>query len=369
VGLRSHLVDVANFEPLALLPLLLAMGKTKTRIALVPACVIAGSVLVHCEQAIAHPRLAVDGAARLAGSGALTEVLPLEHALVALAVLRAVPGAAARTAMSLLALALAGFALHASHDHERLATSGIGRPSFEPDSARESNVTHGLLFFDDDDGYQIASNPGAPASRAIVAARMRGDDHDRLLYDILGHPPSHRYVASGPGASAPTLPNFTPPGSGDTWRFEAETDLPPAWQSSRPYGGAGLVSQVESPPCGPDAHALSLDPAAGNEASVTIELPIPRGASASARRIWMVTPRTFERGGGGTATLTLVTTLSGPGASPPLAQWKWSDSTRGRCAELPPQAVELGGDRTHAWWILTARDGPVGLDRTVLRPR
>ncbi len=387
MGLRSHLVDVANLEPLALLPLLLAAGRTKTRAALVPACVIAGGLLVYCEQAIAHAAqarlagLAVDGTVRLGGSGALTEVLPLEHALVALAVVRAVPRAAARAAMSVLALALGGFALHASHDHERLATGGIGRPRFEPDSAREANVTHGLLFFDDDEGYQLASNPGAPASHAIVAARMRGDDHDRLLYDILGHPPSHRYVTGAAGATGPTLPNFAPPGAGETWRFEAEADLPPAWQRTRALALSGVVSQVDAPSCGPDARALALDPGVRSEVSITIELPVPRGAAAGGRRVWMVTPRTFERGGGGSATLTLVTTVSGettgagasnPGASPPLAQWKWSDSSRGpgaRCTDLPPQPVELGGDRTHAWWILTAQDGPVGLDRTLLRPR
>jgi hypothetical protein len=344
-GLRLHLADVANFEPIALAPIALAFGRSRTRAAIVPAILIGASLAAHAAQVGTHAPVAAEGVARWARSGLLAEVLPLEHALVALALARTFPHAMGRAVMVLFGLAIGGFALHVAYDHERIASADTGRPRFEPDMPRDSGITHGLLFFEDDEGYELAADPDAIASHSLVAARLRGDDHDRLLFDILGHPPAHRYVASKTGN--PTLPSFSG-GGGDVWRFEAEADAPSA------------AAIIDAPGCGIDMRAVAV----GAETSVTIELPVPRGATPPDRRTWQVIPRVLDRGGGGSGTLELV---SSPGA-PPVARWAWTESAKSpRCVDLPAQAVELGGERSHAWWVLTARGGPVALDRTIVR--
>jgi len=347
-GARQHLADVANFEPIALAPLGLLLGKVRTRAAILPAVAVAVAIAVHAVQVASHSPIAVEGVARWARSGILVEVLPIEHVLVALAVARAFPAAIGRATLVLFSLALGGFAVHVAYDHERIASGGIGRPHYEPDVPRDLGVTHGLIFFDDDEGYELAADPDALASHGIEAARLRSDDHDRLLFDILGHPPAHRYTV--PKTGAPTLPTFSP-GSGDTWRFEAEADLVPP-------GG----SIVDAAGCGTDARAVAIDA----EGAVTIELPIPRGATPSERRTWQVVPRVLDRGGHGSGTLELFAAVGGP----PLTTWTWTESAKSpRCFELAAHAVELGGDRSHAWWIMTAHGGSAAFDRTVLRPK
>ena len=95
----------------------------------------------------------------------------------------------ARATLVAFALTLAGFAVHAADDHERWppATS-VGRTTSPTWPARRASP-QGLLFFDDDQGFELAYDPTALASHEMQAVRMRGDDHDRLLYDSLGHPP------------------------------------------------------------------------------------------------------------------------------------------------------------------------------------
>jgi hypothetical protein len=343
--LREHLAEVANFEPLALLAVVPLVGAARTRVATlfgVLAAALVATTLLVASPGVPGPAIAV----------------PIEQALMALAMVRLFPGFAARAATAAFALAVAGFALHTSNDHERIATGDRGRPGYEPDVAREANVTHGLLYFDDDRGYEVASDPGMPASHAIEAVRMRGDDHDRLLYDELGHPPVHRYVI-GP-VSAAVSPWTPPGGNSETWRFEAESDWPPL---ATTRGWAEVVAPTGS--CASDGHSLALHPAGGEEASMMLELPVPRGTTPPPRRTWMVLPRVFKQGGPGQGTLAVVVVPGGP----PLAQWTWTDSGSGpACTELPGQSVELGAERRQAWIVITARGGPVALDKTTLRP-
>jgi len=347
-GARRHFADVANFEPIALAPLGLLFGKIRTRAAIAPAIMVAAAIAAHALQVASHSPLAVEGVARWARSGILVEVLPIEHVLVALAIARVFPAAVGRAALVLFSLALGGFAVHVAYDHERIANGGMGRPNYEPDVPRDLNVSHGLIFFEDDEGFELAAEPEATASHGIEAARLRSDDHDRLLFDILGHPPAHRYVV--PKTGAPTLPTFSP-GSGDTWRFEAEADLVPP---------AGSI--VDAAGCGTDVHAVAIDA----ESTATIELPIPRGAAPPERRTWQVVPRILDRGGRGSGTLELFAAAGGP----PLAHWTWTESAKSpRCFDLAAQHVELGGDRSHAWWVMTAHGGSAAFDRTVLRPK
>jgi len=356
--LRAHLLDVANLEPLALLALVPVVRRTRG--AALAALVVAGQLV------LAAP---FDAGAISPGGGArlLVAVIPIEHALMALALARLFGTELARATMAAFALALAGFAVHASHDHELLAASDLGRPHYEPDVLREAtggSKFTGLLFFEDDQGFELAYDPTALERHEMQAVRLRGDDHDRLLYDSLGHPPvndrssARRYVVTASSAAANI---WTPPGaSGDAWRFEAESDWPPA----AVWGGRPEV--LESPgTCASDGRVLLLSPTAG-EASVTLELPVPRGATPPEKKTWAVTPRVLQRAGKGGATLVVVATPDGP----PLAQWTWENDVKTpTCLDLPAQPVELGGERTRAWLVLKAHGGPVALDKTTLRSR
>jgi hypothetical protein len=356
---RANLADVANFEPIALLPLLLLRRDLRRRAGL--GAMLAAAV-VGLQVFLAAPMGAGEGTWPQAGASALADVLPVQHALIALALALAVPPVWLGSATAAtVAFALAGFAVHTSHDHARMGAAGLGRPHYEPDVAREAGATHGLLFFDDDEGYELADDPGATASHSVVAARVRGDDHDRLLFDLLGRPPTHRHVS---GHTGHTVSSWTPSG-GDTWRFEAEADFPPAATSDPAVGRPEVVEALGT--CASDAHALAIVPTGAADASMTIELPLPRASSPAPRRTWVVTPRTFQRGGPGSGDLALVTSPGGP----PLAQWSWTDAAPGGplCPDLAAKPVELGGDTTRAWLIVTARGGAVALDRTTLRAR
>jgi hypothetical protein len=286
----------------------------------------------------------------------LTAVLPIEQTLVALALVATFPRSLASAATALFGLSLAGFALHTSSEHVRLASSNHGRPAFEPDVAREASVNNGLLFFDDDPGYELASDPAVPASHGIQAVRMRNDDHDRLLYDLLGHPPAHHYLTSPTTAAVVA---WTPPGEGsDFWRFEAESDWPPVMATGR--ARAAIVEQA----CASGGRALALEPAGVGEAAMLLELPAPRGATPAASHSWTVVPRVLQRGGPGSGHLEVV---EKPGSAR-LVEWSWSDATQApSCTDLAGQTVELGGERRRAWLVVTARGGPVAIDRTTLQ--
>jgi hypothetical protein len=351
---RNHLADVDNLEPLALLALVPLLVKPRARAAILLGLAVAGHLLVSAALS------------RDASSRTLAAVVPLEHVLLALGVATLARASAARdalprAALATLALALAGFACHTAHDHARRAAADLGRPHYEPDVAREGNVTSGLLYFDDDQGFELAFDPAVPASHGVQAVRLRGDDHDRLLYDSLGHPQIHKYVVADTGASV--VP-WTPANAGsDTWRFEAESDWPPLAAA-----GARALVLDSSAPCASDGHSLQVAPPKVGEGIVTLALPVPRGPTPPEKRTWMVTPRVVQLGGSGSAVLTLVPAPGGPA----LATWKWEDAGKPgppACIELPPHPVDLGGEVIRAWLELRASKGPVTLDKTTLRPR
>jgi hypothetical protein len=394
---RSHLTDIDNFEPLALVPLLLFRSRAQRR---GPGIGLAAAVIAVQVVVLAASVGRIDAAPAAGVEGLMAHLLPIEHALLALALVTALPQAwSGRAVAATMACALGGFAVHASYEHARRAGEGWGRPHYEPDVAREAGATHGLLFFDDDEGYELARDPSAVPSHAIEAVRMRGDDHDRLVYDVLGHPPTHRYVSSHGAAS---VSSWTPNG-GDLWRFEAEADYPPPLDALLgPRGaGAGRVAPIEAlGTCASDGHALELAPAGSDEASVVLELPIPRGPAGPTKRSWTITPRAFERGSAGAAKLVLLSDLAAPPtasptaspAAPPtaspapakpasakpaqapppppsqLAEWSWNDAARiPACTDLPAKTIELTAGETRLWLVLTAHGGPVALDRTTLR--
>jgi len=132
--LRANLTDVANFEPIGLAPLLLLRGGLRRR------CRTARWVVavIVAELVVCAPFASTTGDDVLPGAGAqvLTDILPLEHALVALTIGLTFPGRLLSASVVTLACAMGGFAVHASYDHERLALSGLGRPHYEPDIPR-----------------------------------------------------------------------------------------------------------------------------------------------------------------------------------------------------------------------------------------
>jgi hypothetical protein len=349
---RAHLADVANLEPLVLLVAIPLFGSAASRASRTAVALVAVQLVVDVAIAVRTGNAPPERAA-------LGHVLPIEHALLGVAVVAAMPRFPGRAAILVMALSLAGFALHTSHAHIAAAASGAGHPRFEPDVMREANVTSGLLFFDDDEGYELASDPGVLASHGIQAARMRGDDHDRLLYDLLGHPASHRYVSAAASASVSV---WAPPNNGsDTWRFEAEADWPP----SQVTGGRAAVVDGAGM-CPSDAKALSLAPSGKGDATMVVDLPIPPGPPASASHTWHVIPRVFVQGGTGEGTMTLVAAEDGS----PLATWTWKDAANGPgCVEIGEKTVTLGAEVRRAWLVVTARGGAVALDKTVERPR
>jgi hypothetical protein len=344
-SLRTHLADVANLEVLALLvavPILRARSRATDLAVLVIAVELVVAVL-----GVGH------------GRGASSVVLPIEHALMAVGLLALAAQRVASAAMLLLSLSLAGFAFHTSSAHAARAARDGGRPAYEPDVVRESYVSNGLLFVDDDDAFKLASDPGVTASHGLQAVRMRSDDHDRLVYDLLGHPPSHRFTSEGEKASAYV---WTPANAGsDTWRFEAESDFPPAGVVGgrvQVVGGRGL--------CPADARALSLVPDGGRPATMSIEVPAPRGPTPGDARTWKVVPRVFLSGGAGQATMVMALEPGGP----PLAHWSWTDFANApACVELDEAPVVLGPETRRAWLFVTATGGPVALDKTTLRGR
>jgi hypothetical protein len=298
-----------------------------------------------------------------AGASALACVLPLEHALVALSLSFLAPGAALAPAVTaMFALALGGFAVHASHDHQRLARAGFGHPHYEPDLAREYGATHGLLFLDDDEAFALAHDPAMLASHGLEAVRERDDDHDRLLYDLLGHPQTHRYKLGTSSTVAPWAP-----GGGDSWRFEAESDFPPV-VAPDPRDGHTSVIDATGSGCPGREMAVEVAPAGEGEVRTVLELPVPRGSAPAPAQSWTVTPRVYQRGGAGAGSVAVVLGLDAASQLQPLAEWTWTDAARApTCSDLPSQSIELGGGRTRAWLVVTARGGSVALDRTTLR--
>ena len=318
------------------------------------------------------------------GGGArfFADVLPIEHALAAIGVGMVLPRVAfIRRAVLAIALVCLGFAVHGAYGHEQLANRDGGRPMFEPDAVRDSQITKGLLFFDTDHGYDLALQPGADPTKDVLAVRLRNDDHDRLVYERFERPQAHAYRMTSEGPSV--QPWVEPGASADLWRFEAEADWPPFAQSAGWAEPAWFSST-----CASQERALTLHTAGPGKASVTFELPVPKDGR------WLITPRVIRSGGHGKATLRLVVQGRPPLPEDDKLVWEWFDSDATlptgppTCSELMPREATLlvqsptvpapdarapdahAANETHsitAKWVLTATDGSVSLDRTTLR--
>ncbi len=222
-----HGLDVANAEPLAWLMLAgVLAGARLPAVRLLALGVIA--------QSVAYAPFYFDGSYPGGGARMLADVLPLEHCLLAWALVRF------RVARLGVPVALLGFALRASYGHVALQEREGGRPMFVPEIAEQAG--HGLLLVDTDHGYLLGADPSArdPKSQLIVA-RWRGDAHDEALWRGLGQPTAHLYRHDFTGGP-PTVAPFTPASDRP---FEAEA-LWPIWAreegSAHPAAGAACAS-------------------------------------------------------------------------------------------------------------------------------
>jgi hypothetical protein len=346
---REHLMDVANFEPLALIAVvpLVSERRRSMRVASLAFVVVAACVT----------HVVTRGDAVSAQSSRFAEVLPLEHALIGLGVATGFGRAYGRAATTMLGLALGGFALHAAHSHEKAAENGLGRPAFETDVLQNANALSGLVLFDDDSAFQLADAMNAPSGVGIRALRARGDDHDRLAYDLSGRPSARRYLVSP--THRPTLVPWSPSSPGASfWRFEAESDWPPIGTSG---GVAAKLDVTES--CASAASVLTLTPAGTSDASLLVELPLPPATMTAPGRSLTVTPRAYALGRPASGVLDLVAM---PG-SPPLAHWTWLDDGHGHtCVDLASSTVELERAQARLWLVLKARGGAIAFDRTLV---
>ncbi len=278
--LKMHGIDPLNAEPLALLIALPAWlwawrSAGLRGLALAPPAFVA-----------AYAPFYFDGNYPGGGARFFADVLPVEHALVALAVGAVAVWAgrggarapllrdARRLGAVVVGLSLLGFALRAHGDHAALRDREGGRPMLlATDLPRHAGGS--LVFVDTDHGLLLGLDPDARADRGgVEVVRWRGDALDRWLWEARGRPHSvsHDYdVRTGRVIVAP----FTPP---DVPFVEAAS-LWPALRQARGYALPGH----DAAPCGARGRVLRFvpDPAG----AVDVELAAPptlRGRRVSA---------------------------------------------------------------------------------------
>lgn len=272
--LHLHLSDVANTEPLWLLvPLGAWLQRRDRRVAVI--------ALTPLAMLVAYAPFYFDGSYPGGGARFLADGIPVEHAVVAIAVAsiaRLSEGARAlgelRALAVLAALMALGFAVRTSREHASLRERDGGRPLFEPRVVAAAGVSSGLLLVDGDHAFNLAHDPAArDASRALVVARARGDDRDRLLWERLGRPRAYRYRMD-PWAAPPvpaSLQPWSPPHAAAVWRFEGEAEWPPLAQS----GGYAAPAWLAPGGCVSSGIALGMIRSGDEPMCVTVEVPWP----------------------------------------------------------------------------------------------
>lgn len=352
--LHHHLLDVANLEPLALLVLVPIAKQPASK------TVRAATALVGL-QVLAYLPFYFDGDYPGGGARFFADVLPVEHVLVVLGVTLLATSAAGidRALHGGLALALAGFAVHAAFEHDKLRVRDAGHPWFERDVLTHASITQGLVFIDSDHGFALGHDPGQRIETGVVVARRRGDDRDRLLYERLGRPPTfwYRFEPDGKIRDPITVP-WAPPEHGDVLRFEAEAEWPALAQSN------GFAVPGWTHGCASATRALVLTPDRPDlAASAIIELPVPATgtyevtiAVANAR---IPHTKLQPRAPGAPATQGTLSFLDGEAGGPIT----WEDPRD--CASLPARPVRLSAPSARVQ--LEARGGPVAVDALYLR--
>jgi hypothetical protein len=268
--LAIHCIDIANAAPLALL---CPVGAWLARRERGVRALFFGSLLLM----LAYAPFYFDASYPGGGARLFADVLPLEHVLLAIALVRL-----EWTALA-LPFSLLGFALHASFSHRALAERELGRPFFDSHELAKAGVTHGLVFVDSDHAFNLGHEPGQlDAEQHIVVARYEHDAHDRLLWLALNRPPSYRYELSTlDGRTRADVSQYSPDQNG--FRFGAGAQWPP----SAVWGG---WVHPEYFACGLDKPGLRLHPtdlAAGSGVGITLELAAPDEHPHSIQILWV----------------------------------------------------------------------------------
>lgn len=350
--LRMHLTDVANLELLALLVLVpIASSRGRRARSIVAASSV---VLLHV---LAYAPFYFDGNYPGGGARLFADVLPIEHALVVvgLALLaRASDRLLRRAIFGVLGLALAGFGVHAAHEHVKLADRDGGRPMFEPDLLLRANALEGLVYVDTDHGFSLGHIPGAKAKDALVVVRLRGDDRDRLVFDRLDRPPTWLYRRD---ESGPVLQPWAPPDTSRPFRFEAEAEWPPLHQEG------GLVVPVQvADACASNSRALAVAPIPKDgTARARIAVPVPETG------LYRVVVRVVRGAVVPNTKGAIDPKVRGVGvAKMGDLRWDWVDEASG-CADLADREIELVAPA--ATLEIEAIGGLVAVDRVTLMPR
>ncbi|MBI4956159.1 MAG: hypothetical protein HY908_29340 [Myxococcales bacterium] len=190
--LHLHMGDVLNWRPLVwLVPLGALFGRRSREVR-----VLGAAVLAHVA---VYAGFYFDGNYPGGGGRMFADVLPLEHALAAVAVAlaaerlrRARPtwGDPTPELGALVAgLGLLGFAGHQGRLHAALRDREGGAPMFSAAELARAGVERGLVFVDGDHGFDLARAPAGP----VEAVRYRGDDLDWLTWRARGEPAAYRY--------------------------------------------------------------------------------------------------------------------------------------------------------------------------------
>jgi hypothetical protein len=356
--LRLHVLDIGNLEPLALLvlvPLARRAGEKRS-----PA-IVAAALLVGLH-VLAYAGFYFDGNYPGGGARFFADVLPVEHALLALAVARLAGSRRfVRGSFALVGAVLVGFAVHGVFGHIQLAERDGGKPMFEPDLLARANITAGLVFVDTDHGFGLGHDPDAKSKNGVVVARLHNDDRDRMLFDRLQHPPTYLYKfdipVAAPGQGAPvavaSVVPWAPPALSEPTRFEAEAEWPVLTQQG------GYAVPVPGEPCVSGARGLALVPAPLEaQARVTFDLPVVQaGRYAVAVRVAQGTrlPFTASRG------------LALPAGKVTIGKetWDWVDVEGASCADLKARTLKLSPPFVTV--TFEATHGVVTLDRVTLQ--
>jgi hypothetical protein len=207
------------------------------------------------------------------GARLIADALPLEHILLAVALLEL--GLVAVTP----ALTLLGFALSSIHGHLALREREGGRPMFQPEVLREHGVARGLVFVKTDHGFALGHDPKArDPLRSVIVARAQDDAHDLALWLRLGRPPAVRYDYSVESGRT-NVSSFVPPSGPWRWELEAEWPL---------LGVTGGWAHPDFRPCLSAGRGLHLR----GTPSVRLELAAPQPGRYRVTLGWMADPGT-----------------------------------------------------------------------------
>ncbi len=221
--LRAHLRDVANFEALSLaLVSALMVARSNRRVALGAAATLA--------LLIAYAPFYFDGNIDGGGARMLVDALPIEHAMIAVALAAWRPRAAS---LYVVAMVVCGALWGASGHRAVMAMTDHGVRL-----VRAAGLTRGLLLVDDDHAFATLHDPFANARDGLMVARSRGDATDRVVYERAGRPPTWRLrVTRGRG----DLSRWAP--TEGEWRFRGASLWPADEQRKgwiRPRGDGAL---------------------------------------------------------------------------------------------------------------------------------